>query len=110
MISPWRRARPHRICRARSTRIADAPVAATVMHLSLELALYFLGRAVVAVFLPGFDTEPPARRVWTDSREWSWRGFSRRVGRKRVVTTEASELLGVAVVIGFVALGIAWRS
>ena len=80
------------------------------MHLSLELALYFLGRAAVAVLLPWFDAEPPARRVWTDPREWHWRGFSRLVGRKRVVTTEAIEILGGVVVVGFVALGIAWRS
>jgi hypothetical protein len=80
------------------------------MHLSLELALYFLGRAVVAVLLPWFEAEPPARRVWTETREWSWRGFSLRVGRRRVVTTEAIEVLGAAVVVGFVALGIACRS
>lgn len=80
------------------------------MQLSLELALYFLGRAVVALLLPGFGAEPPARRIWTDSREWHWRGFSRLVGRKRLVTTEAIEILGGAVVLGFVALGIAWRS
>lgn len=78
------------------------------MTLSAELALYFLGRAAVAIVLPWFDAEPPARRVWTESRDWKWRGFSLRSGRRRVVTTEAMELLGGVVVIAFVALGIAY--
>lgn len=79
------------------------------MSLQFELALYFLGRGVVAIFLPWCGADPPARRVWIDERDWSWRGFSRRVGGQRIVTTEAMEILGGGVMIAFVALGILVR-
>ena len=79
------------------------------MGLSLALALYFLGRAVIAILLPWSDAEPPARRVWTETRVWRWRGFSLRREGRQVVTTEAIEIIGGAVVILFVALGIAYE-
>lgn len=78
--------------------------------LSLELAAYFLGKTALFILLPWCRTELPARRVWTEPREWTWKGFSYVVGRRRVIRTEAVELAGACVMIGFVALGLALRS
>jgi hypothetical protein len=73
--------------------------------LELELAAYFLGRVALAILFPWCQLEPPARRVWTEPRDWTWRGLSHRVAGERVIHTQAIEIAGVLVMVAFVALG-----
>ena len=62
--------------------------------LELELAAYFLGRVALGILFPWCRFEPPARRVWTETRDWTWRGLSHRVAGKRVIHTQAIEIAG----------------
>lgn len=75
--------------------------------LELELAAYFLGRVALAIVFPWCQFEPPARRVWTETRDWTWKGISHRVGGKRVIHTQAIEIAGAVVMVAFVVFGAA---
>jgi hypothetical protein len=77
--------------------------------LKTELAAYFLGRFILAILVPWFDKEPPARRVWTEPRVWRWRGVAHRSGGTWLIHTEAIEIAGLLGIAGFVAGGVALR-